>query len=192
MEKFSSAGIVRSWAGRSSRGLRSELCQCWASSMGREGNWSVVVSADKAESCILRSPLMAEGVGPPYRAETGRVSLSCDSEGNLWRRKSCWVNMLQFQITTVEPKLDYHGETEQTAFFFFHRIDFCKLQSYGYIFSFIWLEMHLRSCWDFTIKTSPNLWHYSWLLQVRQKERWLQHISNTFPLSSLRCPVVYN
>lgn len=48
--------------------------------------------------------------------------------------------MLQLQINTVEPKLDFQGKTEQVAFFFFsHRIDFCKLQSYflqSYIFFF--------------------------------------------------------
>lgn len=178
MEKFSSAGIVRGWAGRSSRGLRAELCQCWASSMVREMNWKLI------DPCLwgqikqgaafwghlswlkvwglLTGPRQAEFLCP------GMVKGICGEQ------KAAEWTCCNFKSPLWSPNWIIMVEQSRQQFFF-HRIDFCKLQSYGYIFSLEWLEMHLPSCWDFTIKTSPSLWHYSWLLQVREKERWLQH-----------------
>lgn len=52
----------------------------------RERNCSVVVRAHRAGSCILRAPLMVEGVGPPYRAKY-RASFSV-----LWCRKESVEN----------------------------------------------------------------------------------------------------
>lgn len=171
MEKFSSAGIVRGWAGRSSRGVSQNSVSAelhpWGEKLIDPWLWSRELHFE-VTSHGWRCGASIQG--------WDRVSFSV-----LWWQRQSVENE---QLLSERAAISNHHCGAQTGLSWWNRagsnLFFMGLISVScnlmdIFFSLEWLEMHLLSCWDFTIKTSPSLWHYSWFLQLRQKERWLQH-----------------